>query len=735
MTGFQKIERFAMVPAAALATTLWAFVLAACGAPSNQATAEEVVSEPILNLEERAEPRAEPADVILVTLDTLRADSLGFAGNSRVETPLLDRLAHEGRWFRRAHAHNVVTLPSHANILTGLFPHQHGVRENSGFVLGQDVPTLATRLREVGYATGAFIGAYPLDSRFGLDRGFQVYDDRYSVGLDPRNPSFPERRGDEVVAAAVEWWNAQAAESPDAPRFLWIHLYDPHAPYAPAEPWASQYRQTPYLGEIAATDSYLRPLLEPVLDARTPDALVVVTSDHGEGLGDHGETTHGLFAYEPTLRVPLILWGAGVEPGVDERGVGHVDIAPTIFQAAGLGGAAWLSGLAGRSLLGPAEPSGEGDWSERRLYFEALSAYFNRGWAPLRGLVAGGDKMIELPLPEFYDLDGDPGEAENLVGAHAGGDGRRRFEELQSWLPEAGSWPPGRGELDPEEVAALQALGYVTDEAPRKDVYREADDPKNLIHLDRMYHQSIDAFHRGDLLKAEGLTRQILSERPDMTNAYGILVMTLREAGRPLDAIAVIEKAVEEGHADDDLLVHLGSTYAEIGRPRRAIEVLEPLRDTGLPSVLAALGIAYSDAGRQEPAKALLEELLDKAPDDTQGHENYGVVLLRLQKPAEAQAHFERALELNENLAFSWNNLGVARAWQGDERGAVDAWRRAIALDPNLLDALYNLGLTAAKLGEVATAREALSRYVEVAPADRFAADIARARQILGRLP
>lgn len=654
-------------------------------------------------------------DVVLITLDTLRADSLGFAGRD-VETPLLDRLAREGVWFRRAYAHNVVTLPSHANLLTGLFPHQHGVRENSGFVLTDDVPTLATRLRDAGYATGAFVGAYPLDSRFGLDRGFQVYDDSYSIGLDPRNPSFPERRGDEVVAAARDWWRSHVG----APRFLWVHLYDPHAPYAPPEPWASRYRGRAYLGEVAATDAFLKPLLEPILAAPAAETLVVVTSDHGEGLGEHGEVTHGLFAYEPTLRVPLILWGAGVAgTEIDTAApVGHVDVAPTIYGLLGLD----ADGLPGRSLLGPRG-------GPRQLYFEALSAYFNRGWAPLRGVVAGDEKLIELPLPELYDLGDDPAERRNLVQPRAG-----RYTALRRDLP-GSDWPPGRAELDSEEMEALRALGYVTEEAPRKDVYTAEDDPKSLIHLDRMYHDAIDAYHRRDLAKAEALTRRILGERADMTNAYSILVMTLREAGRPADAIEVLERAVDDGIATDEMLAHLGSTYAEVGRTRKAIEVLSPLEAEGQPTVLATLGIAYSDAGDQQRAVAILERLLAAAPDDTQGHENLGVVLLRQQQPAAAQKHFERAIELNVNLPFSWNSLGVARAWQGDDHGAMEAWKRAIDLDPNLLDALFNLGLTAARLGEPATARRALSRYVEVAPTDRFAADIRRARQILDSLP
>src|SRR5688572_21072310 len=250
----------------------------------------------------------EAVDVILITIDTLRADSLGFAGNREVSTPVLDRLAAAGRVYPNAHAHNVVTLPSHANILTGRYPFQHGVRDNSGFTLPETVPTLAGLLKQGGYATAAFIGAYPLDSRYGLGQGFDVYDDDYPRGSTPTEFAGSERRGDQVIAPALAWWQSQTGK----PRFLWVHLYDPHASYDPPEPFKSKYASKPYLGEIAATDSFLAPLLEPVLAGKETPALVVVTADHGEALGDHGELTHGLFAYEATLRVPLVVWGAGV---------------------------------------------------------------------------------------------------------------------------------------------------------------------------------------------------------------------------------------------------------------------------------------------------------------------------------------------------------------------------------------------------------------------------------------
>ncbi len=215
------------------------------------------------------------AGVLLITIDTLRADAPGFAGNAQVETPVLDRLARGGQVFDDAHAHNVVTLPSHANILTGLYPYQHGVRDNSGFALPAKVPTLATRLKAAGYATAAFVGAYPLDASFGLNQGFDTYDDKFPRGAHLDSFVLAERRGDKVVEPALAWWNAHRSEK----RFLWIHLYDPHAAYAPPEPFATRYKENPYWGEVAATDSFLAPILGPLLDGKEPPTLVVVTSD------------------------------------------------------------------------------------------------------------------------------------------------------------------------------------------------------------------------------------------------------------------------------------------------------------------------------------------------------------------------------------------------------------------------------------------------------------------------
>jgi arylsulfatase A-like enzyme/tetratricopeptide (TPR) repeat protein len=660
---------------------------------------------------------ARGGDVLLVTIDTLRHDAVGFAGNPRAATPTLDRLAAAGRVFPDTHAHNVVTLPSHANILTGLYPHQHGVRDNSGFVLDARFPTLATLLHGAGYATAAFVGAFPLDARFGLGRGFDVYDDRYPEGSTPTAFVIAERPGDQVVGPALAWWRANAGRK----RFLWVHLYDPHAPYAPPEPFASRHADDPYLGEVAATDAFLAPLVAPFLDGREEPAVVAVTSDHGEALGDHGELTHGLFAYEATLKVPLVVWGPGIEPGVDERPAAHVDLLPTLLAAVGVEAP---EGLPGRSLLGP---PGDG---ERQLYFEALSPYLNRGWAPLRGVLAGGHKAIDLPLPELYDLARDPAEEENLVAGE-----RRAFATLRAVLPTEAVWPPRARAVSGEEAARLRSLGYLAGSPGTRTSFTPEDDPKRLVGLDRKIHRLIDLYSRGDLAAAAALGREVVAERPGMSAGYEHLTLVLRQQEDVAGAVEVLETALRRGAASPAIVRELGLSLAEAGRAEEAVRVLEPVAAGGDDvEALNALGAAYFTAGRLAEAETALRRSLERDPGNVKALESLGAVALGAGRVPEAVRHLDQALAGNPALPIAWNTLGVARYQLGDPRGAVAAWERSIALDPRQFDALYNLGIVAAEVGDRVKARAALEQFVATAPRARFAGDIAEARRLLTRL-
>ena len=320
--------------------------------------------------------RTADQNVLLITIDTLRADAIGSYGGAAA-TPNLDRLARTGTRFEFAHAHAVVTLPSHASILTGTYPFEHGIRDNAGYRLPDDARTVAGMLGAEGFATAAFVAAFPLDSQFGLDRGFDLYDDRFGHAEGPADFTIAERPAETVVAAARAWIEQQPGRW-----FAWVHLYDPHAVYRPPPPFDQRYAASPYHGEVAYTDYALGPLLESAAAGGQRPTLAIVTADHGEALGDHGELTHGLFAYESTLRVPLILaqLPADRTSPADRTGlvsadpVRHVDIVPSILDALEL---PVPSSLPGRSLLGPSPDT------EPLSYFEAMSASQPRlGTAP-----------------------------------------------------------------------------------------------------------------------------------------------------------------------------------------------------------------------------------------------------------------------------------------------------------------------------------------------------------------
>ncbi|HET9769170.1 MAG TPA: sulfatase-like hydrolase/transferase, partial [Thermoanaerobaculia bacterium] len=580
-------------------------------------------------------------DVILVTIDTLRADATGFGGNRNGTTPLLDRFAAGGRVFTNAHAHNVVTLPSHTNVLTGLYPYQHGVRENSGFRLGAGIPTLATALQGAGYATGAFVGGYPLAARFGLARGFDEYDDRFtSGGLDDQF-SLAERRGDEVVKAALAWWRTVQGK----PRFLWVHLYDPHAPYQPPAEIARRFVD-PYLGEVAAADSFLKPLLEPLLAAGAPPTFLVVTADHGESRGEHGEQTHGLFAYEATLHVPLLVWGPSlatrVTAGRDDRPAGHVDVFPSVLAAAGVAAPPGGPPRPGRSLLRawtPAERAAD-------LYFESLSTALNRGWAPLRGLLRPSSsgalrKFIHLPLPELYDLPRDPGEQKNLVDAE-----RPAVRAAFAALPRESQWPPPREAISSEESARLRSLGYVAEGGGAAIAFTPADDPKNLVALDRRVEEVIDTYSRGALPRAVTMARELVQQRPSMPLGHSLLAQALLQSGNDDEALQVMRAARAAKVASPSLLRQLGLSLAERGATDEARAVLSPLAAADDDEAEVALALTDSEAGDQRAALARLDGVLRTDPRNATAWETRALVELRLQQWTGARDAARRAVDL-----------------------------------------------------------------------------------------
>jgi arylsulfatase A-like enzyme/Tfp pilus assembly protein PilF len=648
--------------------------------------------------------------IILVTIDTLRADALGFAGNENVETPFLDRLAREGIVFTNAHAHNVITLPSHANILTGLLPYQHGIRDNAGYVLDPQHRTIASRLRDEGYATGAFVAAFPLDARYGLNQGFDRYDDDYPKGSNPTKFVMAERPASEVLSAAVEWWRSVSGQK----RFLWVHLFEPHSPYTPPAHLVARYADDPYLGEVAAVDQELETFLAPILSEG--NVMLIVTSDHGESLGAHGELTHGLFAYEETLKVPLILHEPGhTSPRIETAPTRHIDIVPTILERLGL---RVPDDLPGRSLLRAGE--------EEETYFEALSAALNRGWAPLTGLIRDNHKYIHLPIPELYDLERDPGEQRNILESE-----RRTAHLLRERLESIEVELPSRREITAEEQAQLLSLGYTAGTSARKTVYTAEDDPKNLVHLDQKLQEAIAHYQAGDLPAGVASARAILDERPDMQQARDVLAFLLQQSEKPGEAIDVILEAIELGTATREMRQRLALILSETGRSDEAVRLLETLEPGRDPELLNAYGIALADLGRLEDAVAQFRRVLDQDPRNAVAWQNLGITALRGGDTERSMGYLQRALSINDQLPLAWNTLGVVQMRRGDPAKAITAWQRAVSIDPKQYDALFNLSLTAGRAGQWDLAREALVRFIDTAPPERYGRDLDTARQML----
>lgn len=666
------------------------------------------------------------ANVLVITIDTLRADRVGSYGSRRDLTPNLDRLASEGVLVERAYAHVPLTLPSHASILTGEYPFRHGVRDNGSFRVAPGQATLGTLLKRSGYTTGAFVGAFVLDSRFGLNQGFDVYDDRYGVQTTFADFYYLERPAEQVTGPAARWIEAQ-----HGPWFAWIHLFDPHAPYAAPPAYVRAHPGDRYGAEIAYTDATLGAFIERLRAAgRLDHTLVVVTADHGESLGEHGERTHGLFAYDATLRVPLIFWARGVIPPRIARGpVRHVDIVPTIADLVGVTAPAGLDGASARLLLGGAEqdvgPS----------YFEALDANLTRNWAPLTGVTAGGVKYVELPLPELYDLERDPAEAHNRARAEP-----QKTSALAAILHRvtAGALPASgtARRPDPETAERLRALGYVTTPASSpKRSFTVADDPKTLVGLDAAFNEALDLYSERDAAASVSRLRAIIAEHPGFAVAYQTLASVLLQMGRPDEALAVADQARQAKAESPALLKKRGQALQALGRLQESVDTLNRALalDATDADLYSVLGVSQARLTRYPAALASFGRAVALAPHDAGIYNNLGTVRLEAGQLDAAASAFGEALRLDPGFALAAHGLGVAELKRHRPDAAIDAWREAVAADPRQFDTLYDLGVLLLDRGRADEARPYLEQFARTAPPERYADDVRRVREMLAR--
>ena len=571
-------------------------------------------------------PRASPGprNLILITIDTLRADRVGSYGYTRARTPAFDALAARGTRFDRAFAPAPITLTSHASLMTGRYPPGHGARHN-GMRTDSGVPLLAETLGRHGFDTAAFIAAFPLDRRFGLDRGFKTYSDRM-----PRSGgrTANERPGAEVASEAIAWLNARRAGQGGASRFfLWVHLFEPHAPYGASTD--SRPVGVRYDDEVADADRQVARIVE----AAGPDrdqTLFVVAADHGEAFGEHGEIAHSIFVYDTTLRVPLVMAGPGIGARVVQTPVSLVDVAPTVVRLLGLGAFDADGQDLGPALAGGGIPA-------RALYAESFAPLLDFGWSPLRSVRDGGWKLIEAPRPELFQVAVDPAEERDLATAESG-----RVAALREKVGRysADTLEP-KTAADPEAAARLQSLGYVG--AGRADGSKRPD-PKDRLELAGRIAQITSGELHGPPL--ETAIRRVLESDPQNPQMHLRLGFALQDSGRCPEAIRHFSAAIEARMPGADPYLGLAACHVQARRVAAALRALNDAgrAEPGNPVVAANLGIVLSDNGRPAEAVPALQRALEVDPDFHEARFNLAVAFARLNRRTDAAREAEDLL-------------------------------------------------------------------------------------------
>ena len=637
--------------------------------------------------------------MFVISIDTLRADHLPAYGYRGVLTPSLDALARDSVVFDNAVAHVPLTLPSHVSLWTGLLPFQHGVRDNVGYRMGAKYPTLAGFLRARGYATGGAVSAFVLDHGSGVAEGFEYYED----GIESRDVAEAlgrvQRAGGETEALLEQWIGRQTS---GRPLFAFLHLYEPHTPYDPSEPFRTTYAGRPYDGEIAAADAIVGRFLAFIKIRGIYDkAVVILLSDHGEGLGEHGEDEHGILLYRETLRVPLFV----KLPGSREAGrrvsapAGLADVFPTV---AALLGEKAPEGLSGLPLLerGGSEPA-------RSIYSETLYPRYHFGWSDLASLTDARYHYIAAPRAELFDWTSDPSEKTDLAPGLP-----PAFRSLRLALQKMDRPLQAPGSADPETVRKLASLGYIGAAAPathRKDL----PDPKDQIStLGRLKDATrLASQHRDDA--AVALLRTVVAENPLLLDGWETLARVLRGSGRPREAIAALEEADRLSPATAPILLGLADLYRETGNLQKAWSLAQAAGaagGSGVAGELAEIALARKDlaeAARQAEA-ALAGSETSRAPRLT---------LARIEQargnPDGALRQLDRALEVQRRWKQGpMRNLqalrGDALARLGREREAEAAFRAEIDAFPGNLDPWSRLAVLYASGGRPAEFQDLL---------------------------
>lgn len=626
--------------------------------------------------------------VILISVDTLRADHLSCYGYRAVRTPHIDALTKGGTLFSQVSAQVPLTLPSHVSLLTSTYPFASGIEDN-GEQLNPDAVTLATVLKSRGYRTAAFVGSFVLDRRFGLSQGFDVYDSPFDIGRERiADPGDIKRSADKVVQAASQWIESNSS----APFFVFLHLYDLHTPYNLPPRLRARFRGSDYDAELVYVDEMLGVLLNRLeQNGLAEKALLIFTSDHGEGLGEHGEAAHGYFIYQSTVRVPLIIhWPSGAEAFRAQftEPVGLLDVAPTILQylvaprPAQFQGRSLLDLLRGKLPQGPSEVCAESLYG--RIHFGVTS---------LHSLRVGRYKYIEAPKPELYDLVRDPSEKHNLYVSQSAlaSSFRTRLHSIRSRYTVRRSSPQP---LNPGAMARLRSLGYVASSGTQSDTTESGPDPKDRIGAFGRYGYALSLETKGRLQESRAVLEQLLGEDPGLIDVRLSLGLTLQELNQHQDAAEEFRRVLSQDPMNVVAHFNLGVSYVVLHRLEHAIKELEVALAIAPYYTRAEeeLGSAFLEKGDFKQARAHLEHVLTIAPDDFTAHYTLGTMAMK-EGSTDALLHLTAASKANPQSPDVHNALGSFYFLRGDLDGAQREFELAIRQAPDFGQAHYNLGL------------------------------------------
>jgi arylsulfatase A-like enzyme/Flp pilus assembly protein TadD len=664
--------------------------------------------------------------VLLVTVDTLRADRVGTG-----TTPEIDALAASGVAFTGARANVPLTLPSHTTILTGTLPPAHGVRENGSGRFDGSRPTLATIFKDRGYRTGAFVGAYVLDASFGLNAGFATYDDR--IHRDPRAPTRleAERPATQVVDAAIEWVARGFSGVPDETSlkarssfFLWVHLYDPHAPYNPPQEYAQRAGGKAYEGEVAYADAQIGRLVRAVRERAAGSLVVAVTGDHGESLGEHGEPTHGMLLYEAALRVPLVIaaWrdGSSVTLGAssDPRPVSLQDVAPTLLT---LAGAPVPADMTGAALLVAPQPPGPKLPAPSDSYAESVYPR-TAGWSPVRSITDGRWKLIVSSRAELYDLSADAAERHDVAAVND-----PIVRAMRGRID--GLWrPAGARAVGAEAAERLRALGYVSapkDPAPLDNAPNPADHIASWAAFERAFTD----LSAGRAADAVGPLAALAERHPDAAIFQSSYARALGEAGRHREALGRYRALVARWPRDATLFHELAVAAGAAGAFGEAIKAEQAAiaLDPAFASAHNGLGLQYTNTGKSREAAAAFATAAELDPRNAAIHVNLGNARRELGDNDGARIAYQTALRLEPDDVDAANGLGVLLVQMKRYIDAISYFERALSRAPDMYQARLNLGVAFQESGQVERAEEAYRAVIAAAPAGSRERDAATA--------